>query len=257
MTGDVSAVIALRAPLPTGLPRLIKLSFGVHVLIAAVILGGQAWNVHLANESKPMTINLSGAVGPPTSGLTPLGGRQVDQATPEPKRPTPIPAVASKPEDSSVVSPRTTPKPATPKGPPAPTASVVSAPSTGRQVTTGSSVVETGSRGEGSGLAQGAGSTGAQVDPEFEKCCREYIGTIQTEVSRAVQWKQEAHGSVIVLFDILKDGSIPQASVKIEQTGGDKTLDIEAQAAVMKTKLPPLPPAYKHDKLTVHLKIPF
>ena len=257
MTGEVSTVLDTRATIPPGLPHLLKWSFAVHLTLAAIVLGWQAWTAHVAETSRPMTINLSGAVGPTTSGLTPLGGRQVDQATPEPKRPTPIPAVVPKPEDSSVTTTKAPAKPATPKAASAPPSSVVSTPATGRQVATGSSVVETGSRGEGSGLAQGAGGAhGAVSDPEFEKCCREYLNTLETQVTQRVNWKQDAHGNVVIRFVIQKDGSIPLSSIQVEQKASN-LLNLDAQNAIRTTKLPPLPAAYAGQQLTVHLTIPY
>jgi TonB family protein len=257
MREAVSAVLELRAPSPAGLSRLVKWSFGVHLGMAAGVIAWQAVMTHFTRDETVMTISLSGASGPATGGLTALGGRQVDEATPAPKRPEPIPAAASKPNEMTVPTKSTTKPPPKPQTAP-PVSSVVTPPSTGRQIATGSSVVETGTRGTGAGLAQGGGAAQQpRVDPKFQFCCSEYLGTMQAEITKQVDWKQDIHGTTVIKFEVLSNGSIPIASVQVDKTSNNQQLDIEAQRAVRATRLPPLPAAYTGTSLTVYVTIPF
>jgi TonB family protein len=256
MREAVGAVLDLRAPGPTGLSRAITWSLGVHLGVAATVLVWQAFLAHAADRSTQMTISLSGPVGPATGGLTPLGGRQVDQATPATRRPDPIPPVATKPDEMTTPTKSTTKPPPAKRDAAVAQSSVVSPPATGRQVATGSSVVETGARGESTGLAQGGG-TGAKVDPDFEFCCQDYLKAMDTEISSRVHWKQESRGTVIVKFHIRSDGTIDLTSVKVDRTSGSTMLDIDAQSAIRNARLPPLPREYKGTSLIVYLTVPY
>lgn len=255
MKEAVTTVLEGRAPGPSGLSRVIKWSFAVHVGVAVTVLVWQAFLAHAADRSTDMTISLAGPVGPATGGLTPLGGRQIDVATPQPRRPDPIPPTPSKPDDVAAPTKPTT-KPPPKRDAPVAQSSVVSPPSTGRQVATGSSVVETGARGESTGLAQGGG-TGAKVDPEFEFCCKDYLRTMEAEISGRVHWKQESRGTVVVKFEILADGTINLTSVKVDKSSNNAILDVDAQSAIRSARLPPLPKEYKGTSLNVILTVPY
>lgn len=261
MREAVGAVLDLRAPGPSGLSRAIKWSFGVHLAVAVGVLAWQVFMARAADRATEMTISLAGPAGPPTGGLNALGGRQVDVATPPPKKPDPIPPVAIKPDDVTVpVKSVTKPPPAT-RPAPVPQSSVVVPLAAGRQVTTGSSVVETGSRGESTGLAQGGGA-GPQVDPKFKFCCMDYLALMTAELNRNVNWAQQTHGTVIVKFEIRSDGSIDLNSVTVGcprecRSSGNPVLDFDAQRAVRSARLPALPKAYTETSLIVYLTVPY
>src|SRR5207253_6777000 len=149
----------LRAHDPAGLSRMMTISFAVHLgAVALAVIVPRDWLF----KSKPpvtfMTISLGGTTGPQTGGMTPIGGKPVEQVTPEPKRPEVSKPVAAKPDEMTLpvkaAPPKPQPKPAETPRPPAPT---TTPPSTGRQITTGSSRVETGVKGEGTGLAINSG----------------------------------------------------------------------------------------------------
>src|SRR6476660_8500600 len=93
MREAVSAVLDVRAPQPGGLSKLISWSFAIHLTVAGAVLLWQAWLSRSAEDDKVMTISLAGSPGPATGGATPLGGKQVDQVAPEPKRVEPAPVV--------------------------------------------------------------------------------------------------------------------------------------------------------------------
>jgi protein TonB len=60
---------------------------------------------------------------------------------------------------------------------------------------------------------------------------------------------------VTVTFTILKDGSVPQNSIKVTQSSGILPVDISAQRAVMDAgHFPPLPPGFTRDQADVELR---
>jgi hypothetical protein len=252
MREDVGAVLDARTPGPGGLSRAVKWSFGVHLCVAISVLAWQAYLAHAADRSTEMTISLAGPVGPATGGLTPIGGRQVDVATPPPRRPDPIPPAATKPDEVATPVKSTTKPP--PKRDTVAQSSVVGPPATGRQVATGSSVVETGARGESSGLAQGGGTGAVTVDPDFEFCCKDYLNTMRDEISGRAHWVQESHGTTIIKFEVRRDGTINLATIKVDPSSGVSVLDFDAQSAVRNARLPPLPKEYKLNSLNVILE---
>jgi len=254
MTESVSSILDLRAPTPTGLSRLISWSFAVHFLLAVAVLIWQGWLTR-PSDDKVMMISLSGSFGPPTSGLTPIGGKQVDQVAPEPKRPEPTP-VASAPKSEI-----TLPTKPTAKAPPktesvAQTSSVVK-PATGTQVAAGSSVIDTGARGESTGLSQGGGAGSVDVDPEFKFCCEAYLGAMVEAIQKNIDLKIGQHGVVVIKFEVARDGTIARDSIRVEKSSNIPTLDTEAQYGVRNTKLRPLPAEYKPNILIVSLNVRF
>src|SRR3954467_10359570 len=97
-----------------------------------------------------MTITLGGGSGPPIRGMTSIGGRPVQVATPPPvvKRPEPVrpPAPAQKPPEMAMPAPKpvkTVPAPAVQEAPPE-TPAVARAPTRGRETAPGSAVADTG-----------------------------------------------------------------------------------------------------------------
>jgi TonB family protein len=256
MREAVGAVLDLRAPRPSGLSKLISWSFFFHVAIAASILIWQAWLGRAAEADKPMMISLAGSPGPPTGGATPLGGKQVDQVEPEPKRPTPAPVVEPPKTEMTLPSKATVTKPQVVKKDPGPqTSSVVQRPAAASQVQSGSSVIDTGVRGTGAGLAQGGGG-GADVDAEFQFCCPAYLRQMEEAIRNNITWSI-GHGTTIVKFVVAQDGKIALSTTKTVSSSGDPTVDTDAIFALRKTQLPPLPKEYSHPSLTVTLTIKY
>lgn len=61
--------------------------------------------------------------------------------------------------------------------------------------------------------------------------------------------------AVIVTFTIMKDGSVPQNSIKVSQSSGISPVDISAQRAVMDAgHFPPLPPQFTRSQADVELR---
>jgi TonB family protein len=252
----VGAVLDVRAPQPGGLSRLVSWSFAIHLTVAAAVLLWQAWLMRSAQDDKVMTISLAGAPGPPTGGATPLGGKQVDQVAPEPKRPEPAPVVEPPKTQMSLPSkPTVTKPPVVTKDPGPQTSSVVQRPPAASQVSTGSSVIDTGVRGTGAGLAQGGGG-GSQVDPEFLFCCPTYLTQMEDAIRKNITWSI-GQGTVAVRFVVAQDGTIALGTIKIDMSSGVTTVDNDAIFAIRKTQLPPLPKEYNHPSLTVKLTIKY
>ena len=103
MREAASQVLLDRAREPDGLGRTVGISLGGHVVICLVVLfGSNSWLSGDEGSASPdvvMSISLGGPRGPGEGGLTPLGGRPVQEILPlvEARRPqwiqppTPIP----------------------------------------------------------------------------------------------------------------------------------------------------------------------
>jgi TonB family protein len=100
----------------------------------------------------------------------------------------------------------------------------------------------------------GGGLGGVRVDADF--CCPEYL---QDMVRRIRENWQENHGlagSTMMQFTILKDGTIQ--AIQVERPSGFFVLDDASQRALQRTRqLPPLPAAYAHPALPVHLRFDY
>jgi outer membrane biosynthesis protein TonB len=181
---------------------------------------------------------------------------------PEPKRPTPIPVAAPKPDVMTVPTktPVKPPKPETkPSNTPLPSPAVTKPPTTGRQVQAGTSAVETGARGIGAGLTVGGGGAGAQLKVDSDFCCPAYLQEVVTQISRVWRSVQPEHGTTVLAFTIQRDGRITDISNPPEVSSGSSLLDRLSRATLMdpSLRLPPLPAEYTPDHLTIHLSFPY
>jgi TonB family protein len=250
-------VIAAAAPVlddPRAFSRMMRWSFVVHAiaLVLVFVVPSSWWR---GNKPEPiyMHVSLAGALGPETTGMTSIGGRTVEQVVPPTKRPDPVPVTPPKPAPANT---NTVVKPPEPKPDPVrpPTAGRAT-PSTGQQVQTGTARVETGARGNSTGLAQGGGQGGvdAEIAPNF--CCPEYITMMKILLEREWNKMLPGRGTTIMLFTIQRDGSLTE--VQVQTSSGDPNLDFEAKRALTTVKLPSLPTAYTEKTLTVRLRFPY
>lgn len=251
----VDDVIALRAPDPGGLQRMMTLSFGVHIgVLLLLFLLPRDWITRAREQPILITVNLGGSIGEKSGGETQVGGKPVEEVAPPPKRPEPPRPI---PEQKEVMSvpPKTPPKPAPSKPAetaPAPAPPAARPPATGAQVTPGTARAETGTTGQGTGLTSGGGFGGPAVATDSAFCCPEYLGIVQRLID--VNWKQRVQsesGATRIKFEIYRNGTVSRPEV--EQSSGLPMLDIASRAAISGLKLPPLPPEYKEDKLIVHI----
>lgn len=255
MHEGVSDILVARARQLDGVSRPISVSFAVHIgLLATLALLPSAWFASKAPE-KLMVISLgAGAIGPTPNGQTALAGQKVEQVAPTPPKPEPI--VPTNPKSTAVVEPLKTavkpppPKAATNTPPQQAQITSTSKPTTGEQIKAGTAVAATTSNGIGVGLSSG-GLGGAALDTDF--CCPDWI----TLMTNRIIWHQSQGiaGEVQIQFDVERDGSITNPVVK--KRAGYSLLDTDAQRAVLLAKLPPLPPQYGPNRLTVTLTFPY
>lgn len=186
MQDAVSQVLAGRDRSADGFGTMLVSATALHAaLVVLMVLFPHAWGAPPDTQERDvMVISLGGAPGPRSGGMTPMGGRPVQEVAPAPARPEPVrPPAAKAPEMIEPLAKATPPKPAPPKPAvpkPAPTpaapreslASVASKapPVRGEQLQQGSAVAQTGGAGIGLGLSTGGGGTGGEINVG-DFCC--------------------------------------------------------------------------------------
>ena len=252
----VTEIVTLRSREADGLTQMVGASVMVHlVAVAVVAFGPVSWFGRMnAEPENVMVISLGGAPGPQSGGLTPMGGRPVQQATELPKAIEPVRAPAS--HTPEMIEPTKIVKRPEPKVRESAKDPRSRTPTKGQEVQKGSSVADTGARGQGFGLTtSGGGGTGSYLDTA-NFCCPEYIGTMVDLVRRNWDSKQQSTGIVVVKFTIQRDGTL--TAIIVERSSGYQTLDFLANRAMLLTrKLPPLPDAFTEPSLTVHLSFEY
>jgi len=190
--------------------------------------------------------------------MTKMGGQPVQvQRPPEeaPKREAVRPPAAKVPEMVLPTKAPTKPSKASPAPDvkQAPDQSRGRTPTRGAQVTPGTTIADTGIRGQGFGLSTGGGPGSGSTLDVADFCCPEYIVTMLARIKSAWQANQGATGQVMVKFTIERDGRI--SNYDVETRSGSSVLDMAALRAVVltKTTLPPLPAQFPNPTLTVHL----
>jgi len=245
----VSEVLTARAAKSDGLNGMVGASAVAHlVLVVLVAFVPSAWFATPREPDVVMQISLGGPVGPRDGGLATLGGRPIQQLSEAKKAIEPVrPPAAKTPE---MIEPT--------KAPPKKTAAnKVDAkdprsrtPTKGAEIEKGSTVADTGGKGQGFGLSAGGGGTGGYLDVA-SFCCPDYLATMSDLIFRNWSSKQGTAGLTQLRFVIQKDGRI--VDISVERTSGSPSLDFMASRALQLTKLPPLPAAYGEPALTVHL----
>jgi len=234
--------------------RALGWSFAMHVVVLAIaIVAPRIWPSRRPAHPTVMTISLGGASGPRTTGMTPIGGKTVEQVAPPPKRieavkppskAPPAPAPAKNTQVREVTNTVQTLKPP-------PTRAV----QTGRQVAVGNTIVDTGSKGLGAGLTIGGGGGTAGETEIRDFCCPEYLNDVVSVVGSHWNKNVPERGTTKVKFTITRDGKIVDAV--IEQSSGMGYLDRLATSALQQSTLPPLPPEFKFPTLVIHLTFPY
>jgi TonB family protein len=274
---------------------MVSLSVLVHATAIAVLLFAPGGWLTRSTAAPPtvMTITLSGGNGPANGGMTAMGGRPVQAAaaapavvkraaepvrvpavkTPQMTVPTPVtpikaapapvkaaPTVAkSEPAPAPVKAAATVaknePAPA-PVVQPAPEEAKGRVPTTGPQPTTGSTIADTGTRGQGFGLSTGGGPGAGSTLDVADFCCPDYLVLMTERIKSAWTQHQGVGGQTVVKFTIQRDGRLTDPIV--ERQSGYPALDIAALRAVVVAKqLPPLPGAFPNPSLTVHLNFAY
>ena len=190
--------------------------------------------------------------------MTPIGSRPIQQVLPLPEAVRPPETTPPAPEPPAM----TVPEPTAPRSP-APETPVTSAPPEARGQTptrgaeprAGSTMADTGATGTGLGLSAGGGGYGGYLDVA-DFCCPDYLGLMLDLIRRNWDARQDVPGETLVKYTIERDGGI--SGVEVERACGYVALDLAAQRALLITKqLPPLPPRFDEDHLTVHLNFQY
>jgi TonB family protein len=236
------------------LQRALSWSFGVHVgVILILLVVPHSWFEKRTAHPTYMTISLGASAGPRSTGMTPIGGRTVEQVAPPPTRTEP-----ARPKDQQ---PSPTPVKALPQQPVANTVQAMRppptrAPVTGPQAVVGNTVVDTGARGLGAGLTFGGGG-GATGEIKLDNfCCPEYLETLTQQIASHWNKDQPVAGIATLKFTIQRDGRI--TNITLETSSGNSYLDRASRNALEDTRqLPPLPIAFTLPTLIIHLKFPY
>ena len=255
---DATDVLRTRMQTPAGLQKMISISVGVHLVVAAALIVSRGNFLHRhETPATLMTISIAGSAGPENGGMTALGGRPVQAVTPPEeaaKREAPRAPAAKAPEMTIPLPNAKTVKPTTaPNVKQAPDEARGRTPTKGKETAFGSAIADTGVRGQGFGLSTGGGNgSGSSLEITGDFCCPEYLATMITRIRSAWNQNQGAKGMSLIRFTIHRDGSISDAT--IFQPSGTVTLDTAALRAVLQTRtLPPLPDAYPNPTLTMRL----
>ena len=260
---EVTDVLRDRRLEPGGFERMATVSVLVHGgLIAFVLLAPGRWWMRDAATPQPfMTITLGGgAAGPQSGGMTSLGGRPVQEATPpdEPVRREAVRPPAAKTPEMTLPDPKAKPAKASPavNVKEAPQGARGRTPTRGEQTRSGSTVADTGVRGQGFGLSTGGGpGSGSKLDVA-NFCCPEYLELMVDRIRANWNPRSEFAGETIVKFTIHRDGTIND--VIVEKGSTYFAQDLASQRAIIMTKtLPPLPAAFTNPTLTVHLNFQY
>jgi TonB family protein len=231
----------------------VVVSLVVHGVVALILLFGPPLVPVDTTPHTVMTISLGGAAGAKTGGATQMAGATTQKAEAETK-PSPAPPPAAKPE---MVLPKTTTK-AVP--PPKATVKILQdekprALPKAAEASTGDSRIQTSSRTQGFGLSSGGAGTGGYLDVQ-NFCCPEYLTTMIQLIQQHWNGQQDVAGQTLMKFTVMRDGRI--TSVQTERSSGYFALDQGAQRALLVTRqLPPLPPQFPDQSLTVHLNFQY
>ena len=256
MREAASQVLLDRAGEADGLRRTLAVSLVAHLAAIVAVIAAPGTLLDTAEEEEPvsMSIRLGGPDGPGEGGLTPLGGRPIQEVIPlmEARRPQWIqppadtaPEVVVPVEDAPRVEPES---------------EVETAPdeARGRQLTRGpllqegNAMSDTGAEGIGVGLsAGGLGGSGSELNLS-DFCCPEYLSTMVSLIRERWDSNQETAGAAVVRFTVRRDGRID--AVGVDRSSGNIALDQSARRAILLTReLPPLPSLFTEESLTVRL----
>jgi TonB family protein len=260
---DVTDVLRDRMRESGGFQRMAVVSAMVHgAVFAALVLAPGGWLSQPEQAPKTvMTISLGGGnSGPASGGMTPIGGRAIQTATPleAPKRPEPARLPAAKTPEMTVPIPGRAPRKAAPPTPvkQAPEQARGTTPTRGAETRDGSAISETGARGQGFGLTTSGGAGSGSTIDVANFCCPEYLIDMVNRIRANWDARAEVNGAVIIMFTIQRDGTL--ASPAVEKTSNYTALDISALRAVMGTRqLTPLPAGFPNPSLTVHLNFQY
>ena len=236
---DVTDVLRDRMDQPAGLQRMAAVSALVHgaVLAMFVLAPGNLLPARTTATRSVMTISLGeGTPGPVNGGITNIGGRpvQVEKPADAPKEAVRPPA-AKAPEMTIPVRGAKPVRSSTTTVKQAPDEARGRTPTKGAEPTPGTSIAETGVRGEGFGLSTGGGAgSGSRLDISGDFCCPDYLILMVEKIRGNWNQKVDAVGETIVTFTIQRDGRLTNFTT--ERSSGYPGLDLNALRAVAYTR---------------------
>jgi TonB family protein len=123
-------------------------------------------------------------------------------------------------------------------------------------VSRGSSIADTGVRGQGFGLTTGGGGgSGSTLDVD-NFCCPDYIQLMIQQIHANWDYRVEVPGMTVVKFTIQRDGRI--TDIALTRSSGYTAHDINAQRALARTRqLAPLPAQFSNPTLGVQLSFDY
>lgn len=252
MNESVTDVIVARGRDVDRLSAMLGWSVGAHIVLLSVALVMPTDATPEASRDV-MMIQIGGAEGPKTQGLTQMGRRAVQ--APQPDQPVRRAETAPAPTPAMTVpDPRSQPQ-QRPRPENAPREATAKTPTTGPQPQEGTTRAETQVRGQGFGLSTGGGGGGGVTVDAQNFCCPDYITTFRDLIRAHWNQRQDFPGVTTMKFTILRDGTIE--GIQRERSSGFAVLDNEAERALRLARLPPLPREYPNPTLTVHLEFDY
>jgi TonB family protein len=257
MDAVVSDILKSRMQEPDGFRQTAIVSLLAHAAAVGVIVAMPGFfGAQQAAPKVVMHISLGGSPGPKTGGLTQIGGRPIAAAQPstspsvakpqlpmlrdEPKMVLPDPKAKSKPIPKNAAASKD------PKG---------TAAGRGAETQAGTAKIETGAKGQGFGLSSGGGGGDGSRLEVANFCCPEYLFDMRDRIYRVWTQQQQATGTVLMKYTILRNGTI--GDIQVERSSGNLLLDRESQRALSLTRLASLPAAFSDDHLIVHLEFKY
>ena len=254
---DVTDVLRDRMHEPAGLQQMALVSVLLHgAIVAGAVLVPSRWLAQRVDTPREvMTISLAaGTPGPSAGGMTSISGQPVQTiTTPEEiKKPEPIRPPAAKAPAMTIPKPNAPTRRGSTAVTQAPPEARGATPTKGAETSAGSSIAETGARGQGFGLTTGGGGgTGSALEVN-NFCCPEYIQLMIQQIYGNWEQRVEVAGVTTVRFVIQRDGRI--SDVTLFKSSGYVAHDMNAQRALVRTRqLSPLPAQFPDQALGVRL----
>lgn len=256
---DVTDVLRDRMREPAGLNAMVAISMTLHagLIAVAIFAPGGLLERPETPDANVMTITLGGGgEGPRNGGINAMGGRPVQTETPPNAPREAVRPPAPETPEMTVPLPNAKPVKPTPEVKQAPDEARGRTPTRGAHVASGSTIAETGARGQGWGLSTGGGSGSGSTVDAVNFCCPDYIVQMLDRIRTNWVQQTEVAGTNDVKFTIQRDGRI--VDVVLEKSSGFQNLDLASQRALLVTKtLNPLPAGYPNPTLTMHLNFEY
>jgi outer membrane biosynthesis protein TonB len=250
----VTEVLLDRSHQADRLTQMVVVSLLVHgLLLTAVTMSGRFWQESAPADEHVMTIMLAGGEGP-IQGHNPESAVAIQKAVPDIAKPkNDAPPMLTKPEMVEPIKPPRETKAITKNEPKKETPQLHGrTPTQGTEVREGTARRDTGQTTAipFGGIATGGNFGNAARTDVGDFCCPEYLTIMQQRIYANWRPNQGQPGMNTMKFVVLRDGRI--TNVSVEKSGGP-FLDLASTRVLEQAQMPPLPAAYRGDRLTVYL----